>query len=309
MAWKKLGMVFDLKQHNIGWLKSHAMLPTLLLLDNRIRVYFTGRDINGHSRISFVDLKREDPSSIMYVHDRPLLEVGKLGTFDDSGTLGVFAIKNGSDVYLYYNGYNRRVLVPWSNAVGLAISKDNGRTFEKMFEGPIFDRTAQEPYFTITPCILRDNSLWHMWYTCGTGWIKVKDVPEPLYVIKYAYSEDGFVWKRHNVTCIQPLSPEEANARAAVLKDADTYKMWFTYRGSQDFRDGADSYRIGYAEADDPVNWTRDDQKAGIVCGPEEWDSKMQAYPAVVEVNGEKYLFYNGNGFGVDGFGCAIWEE
>ena len=60
MAWKKLGMVFDLKQHNIGWLKSHAMLPTPLLLDDRIRVYFTGRDVNGHSRISFVDLKKKN---------------------------------------------------------------------------------------------------------------------------------------------------------------------------------------------------------------------------------------------------------
>lgn len=308
MAWKKLGMIFDLKQHNISWLKSHAMLPSPLLLDDRIRVYFTGRDGNGNSRISFVDMKRDDPSSILYVHDRPLLEIGKIGTFDDSGTLGVFAVKNGSDIYLYYNGYNRRILVPWSNAVGLAISKDGGLTFEKLFEGPIFDRTAQEPYFTITPCILLDKGIWHMWYTCGTGWLKIRDVPEPLYVIKYAYSEDGINWKRNDVTCIRQLSPEEANARAAVLLEAGIYKMWFTYRGSRDFRDGADSYRIGYAESDDPMHWIRDDAASGIDLSPDGWDSKMQAYPAVLQVGNNKYLFYNGNGFGAEGFGCAIWE-
>jgi hypothetical protein len=54
MAWKKLGMIFDLKQHNIGWLKSHAMLPSPLVLDDRIRASILPEgDGNGHSRISF----------------------------------------------------------------------------------------------------------------------------------------------------------------------------------------------------------------------------------------------------------------
>jgi hypothetical protein len=308
MAWKKLGMIFDLSQHKIDWIKSHAMLPSPLVLDDRIRVYFTGRDGNNHSRISFVDLKREDPTKILYVHDRPLLEVGKLGTFDDSGTLGTFAVRNGNEIYLYYNGYNMRVTVPWSNAIGLAISRDDGVTFERAFEGPIADRNTVEPYFVITPCIIRENNLWHIWYTSGTGWVVIGERPEPLYIIKYAQSTDGIVWKRENVTCIQPLSLEEANARAAVVKDGDRYKMWFIYRGSKDFRDGVDSYRIGYAEADDPINWKRDDAKAGITLSTEGWDSKMQAYPAVITVDGNRYLFYNGNGFGVAGFGCAVWE-
>jgi len=308
MSWKKLGMIFDIKQHDIGWLKSHAMLPTPLLLDDRIRVYFTGRDLSGRSRISFVDLNREDPTNILYVHDRPLLDIGKLGTFDDSGTLGTFAVREGKEIYLYYNGYNVRVTVPWSNAIGLAVSRDNGMTFERAFEGPIADRTMAEPYFAITPCILHDNDLWHIWYTSGTGWTVVGERPEPLYVIKYASSTDGIVWKRDNITCIHPYSPEEANARAAVVKDGDRYKMWFIYRGSKDFRDGMDSYRIGYAEADDPVHWTRDDARSGIDLSPDGWDSKMQAYPAVVTVDESRYLFYNGNGFGAAGFGCAVWE-
>ena len=308
MAWKKLGLIFDLGCHSIGWIKSHAMLPSPLVLDDRIRVYFTARDERGHSRISFVDLEREDPTQILYVHDRPLLEVGKLGTFDDSGTLGACAVQVGNAVYLYYNGYNIRVNVPWSNAIGLAVSRDGGVTFERMFEGPIVDRNATEPYLAVSPCVIREKDLWHMWYTSGTGWILVNGKPEPLYVIKYAQSADGIVWKRENITCIQPLSPDEANARAAVIMDGDLYKMWFIYRGSRDFRDGTDSYHIGYAEADDPVHWSRDDAKAGIACSPEGWDSKMQAYPSVATVEGNKYLFYNGNGFGAAGFGCAIWE-
>jgi len=308
MAWKKLGMVFDIRRHSIDWLTSHAMLPTPLLLDDRIRVFYTGRDINGCSRISFVDLKRNDPTSVLHVHDRPLFEIGKIGTFDDSGTLGTCVVKDGDHVSLYYNGYNRRVLVPWSNAIGLAVSSDNGTSFKKKFEGPIIDRTAHEPYFAITPCIRIEKDIWHMWYTSGTGWVVVNDVPEPLYVIKYARSHDGITWERPNQVCIHPNSDSEVTARAAVLEEDGKYRMWFCYRGSQDFRDGTDSYRIGYAEADDPIHWRRDDSKAGIGLGPDEWDAKMIAYPAVLTCDDSTYLFYNGNGFGVHGFGCAVWE-
>ena len=35
----------------------------------------------------------------------------------------------------------------------------------------------------------------------------------------------------------------------------------------------------------------------------------MQAYPAILPVDDKIYMFYNGNGFGVDGFGCAILDE
>lgn len=309
MAWRKLGMIFNLSKYNIGWIKSHAMLPTPLLLEDRIRVYFTGRDFDGHSRISFVDLKRENPEKIIYVHDKPLLEVGKLGTFDDSGTTATCAIKMGKDIYLYYNGYNRRVTIPYSNSIGIAVSNDGGMTFSRLFEGPIVDRNAREPYFAIGAWVMRENEIWHMWYGSGTGWLMVQRKPEPLYVIKYAKSLDGINWQRDNITCIHPMTQEEANVRGTVIKENNKYKMWFCYRGSRDFRDGVDSYRIGYAESEDGINWQRDDSRAGIELSESGWDSKMQAYPAVIDVNGKLYMFYNGNGFGYEGFGCAVWEE
>lgn len=308
MAWEKIGQVFALPSGS-DWMASHAMLPTPLLLGDRIRVYFCVRDKQGQSRISFVDLKREDPSKVIYVHDRPLLELGELGTFDDSGTLCACAVADGDTVYLYYNGYNRRVTVPWSNAIGLAVSRDGGVTFDRAFEGPIVDRSPAEPYFAISPCIVRENGIWHMWYTSGTGWVVMNGRPEPLYVIKYAQSTDGIFWKRDNLTCIEPLDPFEANARAAVMREGPRLKMWFCYRGSQDFRDGKDSYSIGYAESQDGIHWMRKDDEAGITLSEEGWDSTMQAYPAVSVVDGVKYLFYNGNGFGHTGFGCAVWRE
>jgi hypothetical protein len=286
-------------------MQSHAMLPTPLLLPDRIRVYFCTRDRQGVSRVTFLDVAREDPTKILHINPQPLLSIGQPGTFDDSGTLCAFAISRGDEVWLYYNGYNRRVVVPWSNAVGLAVSRDGGSTFEKAFEGPVLDRTRDEPYFAITPWIVREENLWHMWYTSCTGWLAVEGRQEPLYHIKYARSDDGIDWQRGNISCIRPLVPEEANARGAVMRHEGKWKMWFCYRGSSNFRDGSDSYRIGYAEADDPARWRRDDSRAGIAPGTQGWDSSMQAYPAVIEADGQIYMFYNGNGFGASGFGVA----
>jgi hypothetical protein len=85
--------------------------------------------------------------------------------------------------------------------------------------------------------------------------------------------------------------------------------MWFCYRGSHNFRDGEDAYRIGYAQSKDLQHWRREDDTVGIDISETGWDSKMIAYPAVVTVKGRTLMFYNGNGFGVDGFGYAILAE
>jgi hypothetical protein len=84
--------------------------------------------------------------------------------------------------------------------------------------------------------------------------------------------------------------------------------MWFCYRGSRDFRDGEDAYRIGYAHSTDMQKWCRQDDTVGIDVSESGWDSKMIAYPAVVTAKGRTLMFYNGNGFGVDGFGYATLE-
>jgi hypothetical protein len=73
--------------------------------------------------------------------------------------------------------------------------------------------------------------------------------------------------------------------------------MWFSARGA--------AYHIGYAESHDGVSWERDDERAGIGSSGE-WDSEMQAYPAVFDDEGKRYLLYNGNGYGRTGVGWAV---
>jgi hypothetical protein len=61
--------------------------------------------------------------------------------------------------------------------------------------------------------------------------------------------------------------------------------MWFCYRGSNDFRDGADSYPLGYAWSENLLDRTRQDELAGIAVSPDGWDSKMLAYPIAESPN------------------------
>ncbi|HKX29002.1 MAG TPA: hypothetical protein VJ302_15000 [Blastocatellia bacterium] len=314
MKWKKLGLIFTtLPDHRQGdWMVSHASVPTALPLANgRIRVYFSPRDIKGRSRPTFIEVDGLDPRRVLYVHDRPVIGLGELGTFDDNGIMPGSIVEEGGKLHLYYVGWNAGVSVPYRNAVGLAISHDGGLTFEKPYPGAVVDRNLREPYFTLSPCVSKVDQQWHLWYGSVTGFIRsgADEKPEPVYVIKYASSRDGIEWERPNLTCIHPHTPDESNARPTVLAEADRFRMWFCFRGGEDFRDGVHSYRIGYAESKDGRAWQRLDELAGISTSEEGWDSKMLAYPSVVRSHGRTYLFYNGNGFGLSGIGCAMAQD
>ena len=53
------------------------------------------------------------------------------------------------------------------------------------------------------------------------------------------------------------------------------------------------------------LNWTRMDQDAGIARSESGWDSEMIEYPFVFDHGGQRYMLYNGNGYGKTGFGLA----
>ena len=308
--WHKKGRIHTVENYN-SWMVSHACVPTTILLDSKtIRIYYAPRNSAGKSIPTYIDVSSQNPEEILHIHEEPILELGELGTFDDGGIMPCSVVRISENcLYLYYVGWNASVMVPYRNAIGLAISNDNGKTFKKAFRGAVVERSRDEPFFTASPCVFKNDEKWTMWYASSTGFVLSEGKPEPVYEIKYAHSTDGINWERPNITCIPPAEKYQCTARPSVIFEEEIYKMWFTYRGSFDYRDGKESYRIGYAESHDGINWNRDDDAAGIEFSEEGWDSTMQTYPSVIEVNGRKFLFYNGNGFGKTGIGYAEWKE
>ena len=200
---------------------------------------------------------------------------------------------------MYYIGWNISVTVPFRNAIGLAISQDEGSTFVKYSNGPILDRDPCDPYFLGSACVLVENGRWRMWYLSCIGWELNNGKPKHFYNIKHAESEDGIFWKRTGIVCIDFESKDEhAISRPCVLKEDGVYKMWYSYRGK--------SYRIGYAESKDGLSWVRKDGEAGIDVSDSGWDSEMIEYPFVFDHKGDRYLLYDGNGYGETGFGLAV---
>jgi hypothetical protein len=306
MRWEKRGLIFK-ADNRYPWMAHHASLPTAdKVSDNILRIYFGPRDAENRTVTSFIEVEADDPSRVVRIHDRPVLGLGELGSFDDSGAMPSCVVERNGTKFLFYIGWNRGVTVPYRNAIGLAISKNGGLSFERVFRGPIVDRTRLEPFFCATPFVLLDSGRWRMWYASATGFRIVHGKPEPVYQVKYAESDDGLVWDQPDVVCLPYKFDGEANPRPCVIKENGRYRMWYCYRGTVDYRtDKARSYRIGYAESDDGIGWNRMDDLVGIDQSTDGWDSLMMAYPSVYEHRGIKYMLYVGNGFGESGFGYA----
>jgi predicted GH43/DUF377 family glycosyl hydrolase len=303
-AWRKHGLVLDAGEIG-GGAVSHAQTPTPLLMRDRLRVYFASRGADGKSFTAFADLAREDPMRVLGVHPQPVLENGRPGTFDDEGIMPSCAVEDGGRILLYYSGWNQRKTIPYHNSTGLADSVDGGVTFQRRYEGPILDRTPEEPYLAVTPSLLREDGVWRIWYISGLRWESIAGRFEPVYVVKDASSGDGVHWNRTNRVCIPQRHPLEAFSRPWVLKLGDGYHMWFCHRDSVDYRDGPGAYRLGYAISTNGQHWERRDELAGLPASASGWDSTMVCYPAVVRIGNRLIMFYNGNGFGRGGFGLA----
>lgn len=302
--WTQQGLIFQ-PSGDFPWSKTHAQVPSCLILEDRLRLYFATRDAQGRSRTSFIDVDKKNPSQILYIHDKPVMELGLPGAHDEDGVMVGCVLTVNEEIWMYYTGWSKGVTVPYRVSVGLAISRDGGLTFKRAFTGPVVDRTSHEAYMTMSPYVLWDQNKWRMWYGSGTGWVRVDDKQEPLYIIKEASSADGLTWQQDNITSIAPLHPLEANTRPSVMKIGDLYHMWFSYRDSLDYRDGQGAYRIGHAISLNGTAWQRQEDPPGLSPMGNGWNSSMMAYPNAIHLDGRYIMFHNGNGFGSSGFGWA----
>jgi hypothetical protein len=313
--WKKLGKVFT-PQAVTGrdWLMEFAQAPASLLFENLLRIYFSCRprpDENDQyvSYSAYVDLDRADPFNVLQIAERPILELGALGSFDEFGTYPVSVVRDGDAVRAYYAGWTRCESVPFNVAIGVATSHDGGRTFTKLGPGPVLSYSPDEPFVLSGPKIRRFGDQWQLWYIAGRKWKLVQGRPEPVYKIRMATSPDGLRWTKLNRDLIPSrVEEDEAQASPDVFQANGKFHMFFCYRYSSDFRGRERGYRIGYASSTNMVDWERDDSKAGIDVSEEGWDAEMISYPHVFAMDGRIYMAYLGNQVGRHGFGLAVLD-
>jgi len=301
MRWIKRGLIFE-PPGSLDWMATHAAIPFADRGEDQYRVYFSGRDEKGRAQIGYFEVDMANPKAILWVSDRPVIGLGPMGSFDDNGVTSSWVVNHNGKKYQYYTGWSLGVTVPFYFYIGLAVSEDGGKSFHKISNAPVLERNEIDPYLTASPCVLIEDGVWRMWYVSGTKWEIENNQPKHYYHIKYTESFDGLHWDKKDIVCIDYQSPDEhAISRPCVIKENGIYKMWYSHRGK--------SYRIGYAESKDGIEWERKDEEVGIDVSESGWDSEMIEYPYVFDHDGNRYMLYNGNGYGSTGIGLAVLEE
>jgi hypothetical protein len=300
MKWKKIGHIFSPnKSKSFIWMQTHASNPTPYKLEEgKYEIFFSSRDESNRSTICSLIFDINE-MKVTKVNQEPVLTLGEIGAFDDSGLSIAQVLDFNGETYLYYLGWNLGKNVPFRNSIGVAKKNSQGK-FERVSKGPIIDRSIYDPFSVSYPYILEDSNELIMWYGSHSQWGKTTD--DMIHGLKTARSKDGVIWERNYEYCISPTEVDYAFSRPFVLKEDGLFKMFYSFRGEK--------YRIGYAESLDGLRWERKDNESGItVSKGDKWDSEMVCYPSIVEHKSQKYMFYNGNRYGLTGFGLAVLEN
>ena len=297
--WKKLGLIYK-PDPNIKWSRSHGMLPTPLLLGGtRYRIYFGGRNAENQSTIAFFEVDINEPEKILRKSEHPVMSPGRLGCFDDNGVLPSCIVRGAEGLMMYYIGFKPGGTTRMDLFGGLALSRDEGLTFQRWSEAPIIERCRVNPFINTAPWVTQlDSGEWMMHYVSGVEWIH-RDLPR--YNIQQAISKDGLLWERHGDVAIDFCEGENALARPYVWQEKNGgWKMLFSAKG--------DFYQTVSASSTDGKNWVRDEPGEWFDPGLSGPDEEMVAYPILLEAEARHIVYYNGNGYGSEGICLAVRE-
>lgn len=306
MKWIKKGLIYA-PNNELWWQQKYCMLPTPLLLSDRIRVFFSSACKDNIGRITFIDLDIDNPRNIIYNPNSFISDKGDVGTFDENGMIPSCIININNRWHLYYAGYQRHFSSPYSILSGL-LTSDDGLRFKKYSSCPILERTNKEVSIRSAPTIIWHNNIFKMWYISSEEWMEVKGYIHngkllPKYSIKYGESVDAINWEVNDDFVLDLKDDEFGLARPFIFIKEDYLHLFYSVRSANK------SYRMGYAKSKDGVKWERKDNEVGIDVSDSGWDSEMICYPAIIEVKDKTYLFYNGNNNGATGFGFAELEN
>lgn len=314
--WMKCGRLFDpTTSPSPSWMVQFAQSPSVILFNDRLRIYFCTRgqaDTDGQfvSRIGFIDVERENFFKIIQISQRPVLDMGERGCFDEFGTNPVSVVRSAEEIRAYYAGWTRMESVPFNGAIGMARSIDGGENFSRLGPGPVLSYSLDEPFVVGSPKVRRFGDAWYLHYAAGQDWIFEESRHEPVYRIRYATSSNGVEWVKAGINLIEKkLGMQECQASPDIFFRDGLYHMFFSYRHATGFKSKERGYRIGYASSRDLMEWHRCDECAGIDVSDEGWDSQMVSYAHIFEVDGKLHMLYQGNEVGRYGFGLATLVE
>ena len=187
--WEKLGLVFKPSGESES-LQSYGSMPLAYHLEgDRYRFYFSSRDSNNGSSVNFVEVNINEPTKILCLSEKPILQKGPYGYFDDNGLYSGCLVKRDGKLYMFYSGRSNGVENLFYMNIGLAVSVDNGLSFDKVRDYPILSRSEYDPWLVTAPSVFDTESGLSMVYTSGTA---IFNDRTSNYDLKLAKSDDFF---------------------------------------------------------------------------------------------------------------------
>ena len=300
--WQKLGQLYcPPPRGNHPKLLTHAANPLPLHLSgNTYRVFFSARDNSNRSSVGAVDIDIVE-RRVLKVFDEPLFEHGPTGSFYADGVSIGNCYEVGGQRYMLFMGWQSPPGKHWRGDIGrLIVAPDHSLELDSAT--PLIASDSIDPISLSYPWVIADNEQkFEMWYGSTLTWDAGNG--EMIHVLNRATSKDGNTWRKHGLAVPYQIGCAQAFSRPTVLRDSTGLHMWFSYRSGK-----GETYRIGYAGNDDELSWKLNLMDCGIGVSATGWDSEMVAYPAVFRHHDQVYMLYNGNGFGLTGFGLAVLE-
>lgn len=305
--WQSLGRIFVPLGDNQRLL-SHATRPIPIHIPEKglIRVFFSSRNSDDIPQATYIDVSDSDPTRVLFVCEKPLLELGSPGTFDDSGITPTQIFSIGGSYYMYYVGWKRRRTgdVTIEPSIGLALIDRDLEVVKKFSSGPILCQNVNDPFFTAAPFMVNDKQLYRFFYCSGQPWVVVAGKPEMFYSIKTSVSPSFFDLKSSEEYIFNENQRRDIDSAPWVRKKTNEWEMWFSSRGIQD--PSQKQFSIQYALSKDGAQWFRNASLGGLIPISGDWDSQGQCYPAPLTIFNKTYLFFSGNDSGKSGMGVAL---
>lgn len=299
MRWEKLGRLYCPEPVHPK-LISHAANPLAILLDDDVyRIFYSGRDAQDRSSVGYVDVNLAN-QEVVYIHDKPVFEHGPVNSFFSHGVSIGSCYEAQGIRYILFMGWQCPPAEHWRGDIG-RLMLDDDWSLNLTTEHPFMSKDGSDQVSLSYPWVLREaEGRFRMWYGSTLTWDAGNN--EMLHVINQASSDDGHSWRREGLAVPYTLEVAQAFSRPTVVGSANEgYHMWFSYRGGS-----GEKYRIGYASSTDGYLWALQCDQAGIDVSVAGWDSEMIEYPYVFDHKGQRFMLYNGNGYGQTGFGLAV---
>ena len=302
--WEKLGQIYTPGTIRHPKLASYAANPLPIHFDGDVyRVFFSGRDDQNRSSIGAVDIDIVQ-RKVITEHQHPFFEHGPEGSFFADGvSIGNCYSVNGLH-YMLFMGWQAPHNEHWRGDIGRLIVSPNLATLHLDDNSPLMSSDTTDPISLSYPWVLnRDDSNYLMWYGSTSTWDAGNG--EMIHTINYASSDDGHAWIRHGLAVPYEIGVIQAFSHPTVVRSrSGEYERWFSFRSGS-----GQKYRIGYATSVDGESWKLDLRNKCLDISSVGWDSEMIEYPFVFDHAGQRYMLYNGNGYGKTGFGLAVLSD